>query len=564
MTDTRLEQLKKCKNRKKLASLLGYKPKSLTYILYQRTSSQNYKTFSIKKRQGGDRVIDAPRSELMLLQRRVSNLLQDCLQDTLAIEGHEATIHHGFQRKKSIITNAKPHRSRKFVFNIDISDYFHSINFGRVLGFFEKNRNFSLEREVAVTLAQICCYNGRLPQGAPTSPVMSNLISQILDVRLSKLAENYGCVYTRYADDITFSTSERKFPRNIAKKSRLSSTWRAAKMLRKEIKSAGFNINPSKTRMQYRQSRQTVTGLVVNSKINVTREYIKDCRAMVNTYIKTGSFFIKRVQREDGGSFKTIEEPGTPAQLIGRYGHIRNVKLSEFSKNNPQPLNLASYEKDYRKLLLFSTFHFNQKPLILVEGKTDSIYLKAALRKLHKDYPTLITKKGKKFEYNIAFFPFTDTTKRMLEIDGGTSHLARFLSAYRKESKGFVEIANQRPVICLIDNDSGAKPFLSWKDKTGAKINNTGSPFNLFGNVYLLMTPIPNGKKESKIEDFFSKNTLATPLGGRLFNAENKAVTESEYGKAWFATKVVWAKKERVNFDKFKPLLNIIAKVASA
>lgn len=562
MPDTRLEQLKKCTDRKELAALLGYKPKSLAYILYQKTPAQNYKTFPIKKRKGGERIIDAPRPELMLLQRRVSDLFQDCIQDVLAIEGHDTTIHHGFQRKKSIITNAKPHRSRKFVFNIDISDYFHSINFGRVLGFFEKNRNFGLNREVAVTLAQICCYEGRLPQGAPTSPVVSNLITQILDVRLSKIAEKNGCVYTRYADDITFSTSEQKFPRKIATKNLFSHTWRAARALKKEIKSFGFDINPLKTRMQYQQSRQTVTGLVVNKKVNVTKDYIRECRSMVDSYTRTGKFFIKKTEIDDDENRKIVREPGTSAQLLGRYGHIRNVKISEFSENNPQPEALSSYEKDYRKLLLFSSFHFNQKPIVIVEGKTDSIYLKAALRKLHKNYPDLVKKKGKKFEYNILFLPFTETNKRILGIDGGTSHLARFLNAYRKEAREFVKTDDQRPVICLIDNDTGAKPFLSWKDKNGATINRTGSPFNLFENVHLLMTPIPSGKTESKIEDYFQKKTLDEKIGNRKFNSENKAVTDDEYGKAWFATKVVWAKKDKINFDGFKPLLDTLAATA--
>ncbi|MXP09830.1 retron Ec67 family RNA-directed DNA polymerase/endonuclease [Pseudoblastomonas halimionae] len=562
MNEKKIEQLKACVDRKDLARLLGFKPKALSYILYQRTPCQNYRTFKIPKRKGGERVIDAPNPELLFLQKRASNLLQDCLDEIVQDEGHKRTIHHGFQRKKSIITNARVHRARKFVFNVDLTDFFPSVNFGRILGFFQKNRHFTLEREVAVTLAQICCYDGQLPQGAPTSPVVSNLICQPLDIRLSRLAEKFGCSYSRYADDITFSTSTRKFPRAISRKSLISSKWYSGRILKKEIKSAGFAINPKKTRMQYAQSRQTVTGLIVNDKINVPADYTRLCRAMVDAYVKSGTYFIRKEKLSKSGKVKVTKEPGTDLQLIGRYSFIHNVKSSNFSKENPRPKDLFSYEKDYRRLLLFSKFHFSKIPLILTEGKTDTIYIKAALRRLHKSYPTLITKKGRSFEYNFDFFKFSPTNRRILGIDGGTSHLAGFLSTYRKEAKSFCPILNQKPVICIIDNDNGAKKFFKWTDSSGNKINRDGEVYHLFENVYLLLTPLKNGTEDSKIEDFFTKHTLNEKIGGKSFNPENVGVTEAEYGKAWFASKVVWPKKSTINFNNFKPLLDLIENTA--
>ena len=562
MAITRLQQLKACQNRKELAVLLGYKPKTLAYVLYQRTPAQNYKTFKIKKKNGGNRVIDAPNDELLFLQRRASDLLQDCLQDAVATEGHKSPLHHGFQRKKSIVTNAKPHRAQRFVFNIDLSDFFSTINFGRVYGFFKKNRNFQLVDEVAATLAQICCYQGRLPQGAPTSPVASNLICQTIDYRLSKLAERYGCSYTRYADDLTFSTSERKFPRQIGSKAIFSAQWSPGRKLNNEIKASGFLVNASKTRMQYAQSRQTVTGLVVNKKINVTAEFARDTRAMVHSYVTKGSFYIRRVETDANGEKKIVKDVGTAAQILGRLSHIRNVKTAEFSKSHPQPTKLAGYEETYSRLLLFDLFHFSQTPTLIMEGKTDIIYIKAALRKLQKDYPLLIKKNKKSFDYKFKVFNFSETNKRILGIDGGSSHLAKFLSNYRKESRKFCKIQNQRPVICVIDNDSGAKPFLGWKDSSGNPITRVGSPFHLFDNVYLILTPNPLGKTESKIEDYFTKATLGTKISGKSFNPENIGVTEKEYGKAWFSTKVVWTKKSTIKFDHFKPLLDLINSTA--
>lgn len=563
MSIKKIDQLKSCKDRKDLARLLGYAPKSLSYILYELKAPQNYRTFKIPKRKGGDRVIDAPGKELLFLQRRASSLLQDCLQDAIENEGHESSIHHGFQRGKSIITNATLHKGRRFVFNIDLEDFFPSINFGRVYSYLKKNRNFQLADEVAVTLAQICCYNGKLPQGAATSPVISNLICQTLDVRLAKLANKYGCTYSRYADDITFSTSEKKFPRQISRKQLLSSNWKVGKKLKSEILDAGFTINETKVRMQYSQSRQTVTGLIVNKKVNVPAEYEHESRAMVHSYVTTGHYHIRRRKTDSSGNSRIEKEPGTAAQLIGRYSYIHNVKMASAPSNDIKNESLCSYEKDYRRLLLFSMLHFSESPMLLMEGKTDSIYIKAALRKLHKDYPSLISKKGKKFEYKIRFFQFSKTNRRILGIDGGTSHLASFLSAYRKESKKFCKIDNQKPVICILDNDSGAKPFLSWKDSSGNKITTSGSPFHLFENVYLIFTPNPPGKSESKIEDYFSRKVLDTEISGKRFNSENTAASEKEYGKAWFATKVVWPKKSKIRFDAFKPLLDLINTTSS-
>ena len=100
------------------------------------------------------------------------------------------------------------HVGSKYVLNIDLQDFFDSFNFGRVRGFFIKNRNFQLNPDVATVIAQIACYDNKLPQGSPCSPVITNLISHSLDIRLASLAKKYKCTYTRYADDITFSTRE--------------------------------------------------------------------------------------------------------------------------------------------------------------------------------------------------------------------------------------------------------------------------------------------------------------------------------------------------------------------
>src|SRR5205085_12448911 len=138
-------------------------------------------------------------------------------------------------------------RHRRWVFNLDLEEFFPSINFGRVRGFFLKNRDFELNVDVATVLAQIACHENSLPQGSPCSPVISNLVGHLLDMRLVKLASEAGCTYSRYADDLTFSTNKAEFPPAIAvpsgDKGIDSHLWLPGKALEWQIQRSGFGIN---------------------------------------------------------------------------------------------------------------------------------------------------------------------------------------------------------------------------------------------------------------------------------------------------------------------------------
>ena len=202
---------------------------------------------------------------------------------------------------------------------------FESFHFGRVSGYFEKNKDFLLPHDVAIIVAQLTCYQGHLPQGAPSSPIITNLICQIFDMRILKIAKKYKLDYTRYADDLTFSTHDRSF----AEKKKLF-----IEELEAEIVKAGFAINQKKTRMCLRDSQQMVTGLVVNQKINVNAEYCRTTRAMAHQLYTTGSF------QNDG-------REGTLAQLEGRFSFINqldhyNNKI-DGEKHSFRTLNAVSY-----------------------------------------------------------------------------------------------------------------------------------------------------------------------------------------------------------------------------
>ena len=130
---------------------------------------------------------------------------------------------------------------------------------------------------MATTIAQIACYEGKLPQGAPSSPIITNMICNIFDMRLLRLAKKYKLDYTRYADDLSFSTNNKDF---------LNIEEQFFEELSKEVERAGFSINDKKTRVQYKDSRQEVTGIVVNKKLNVDRDYYKKTRLWRINYIR--------------------------------------------------------------------------------------------------------------------------------------------------------------------------------------------------------------------------------------------------------------------------------------
>lgn len=276
----------------------------------------------------------APVPQLKLAQRRLARHLQNCLDsiEETQIVRKNCIISHGFKRDLSIATNAGIHVRRRWVLNVDLENFFPSINFGRVRGYFIKNKHFALQPTTATILAQITCHGNVLPQGAPTSPVISNLITGLLDIRLNKLASSSRCSFTRYADDITFSTNLKAFPESIARKNQ-DGNWDLSGAVTKRIKDSGFLVNKKKTRMQYQRSRQDVTGLIVNDVIGVKREYLKTVRAQVDRVVRTGTCHIDKTEKG-----KTKSELVSLEVLNGHLAHIAWVKgrYAEYKRGGNQ------------------------------------------------------------------------------------------------------------------------------------------------------------------------------------------------------------------------------------
>lgn len=384
--------------RKEVAKLINIELRVITYVLYKIGIEESYKSFEIPKKAGGTRVIDSPNKQLKRIQRQLGKKIYDIHKNYINQKRIASNISHGFETGKGIITNARIHKNKKYLLNIDIANFFSSINFGRVQGYFNKSQEFMFSKEVSTIISQLVCYAKKLPQGAPTSPIISNLIFNIVDLRILSLAKKYRLSYTRYADDMSFSTNNRSFKTDYIE---------FIKELKVLLKNSGFDINESKTRLEYYSSRQEVTGLTVNKKINARRKFIKQTRAMVDQLLKTDSFKIDGVI-------------GTQEQLEGRLAFINQLDWynndleseSKKNKGNKRYISgLNAREKQYQYFLFYKYFFKPSKPTIVTEGKTDIIHIKAALMKYSDRYSNLITKNDSgKYVFNLYFL---NKTKRL-------------------------------------------------------------------------------------------------------------------------------------------------------
>lgn len=573
-----LVDLKGVRNRADLAKLIGVELKFLTYVLYALRPENSYYQFQIKKKSGGHRTINAPSEPLLQLQKKLARVLQNCLEDILEKKGVKIGVSHGFMKGRSILTNARKHRNSKNVMNLDLSGFFPSIHFGRVKSFFEKNNNFKLDSSIATIVSQIACYESVLPQGSPCSPVISNLICSSLDARLVYLANKYDCVYTRYADDITLSTNEKEMPEffvgtNLDKKYTVSSE------LEREINNYRFSVNHNKTRVQYSYSRQEVTGIVVNRKLGVKKEYWQAVRQKCHRLFMTGVF-----HESDGsqGSVSTLEGQLNFIDQIDKYNRIKTqfpssdlFEEKKFDKFNPV-LRLNIRETVFAKFLFYKNFYANDRPVILTEGKTDHVYIREAVRALKNSFPRLMVSDS----VGLSFLKGTKRNRFFFNYyNNGYDCLVSFLRSAGSYIDFFGPVISDAPVVFVMDNDSGAEKFLNAITSGNCGIANDelnkngdkqkaerkklkeeirSSGFIRIGfKFYLVLTPNDLGR-ESQIEDLFSSDALSIKLGGRSFSAKNDFDKSKFYGKDDFANKVIKKKRGDIYFDGFKPLLKRI------
>jgi RNA-directed DNA polymerase len=260
-----------------------------------RTLSPAYRPFQIPKRSGGRRTIYEPEEALKRVQRLILRRLLKKLRS------HAAA--HGFERGRSIVTAALPHARRAVVLRMDVQDFFASTKAARIESYF---RNIGWGAEAAALLARLCTHAGGLPQGAPTSPRLSNLVNFRLDARLNALARRSGAVYTRYADDMTFSF-------DADTRESITSVIRTTK---KVLGEEGYRLHTDKKlRVLRRHTRQMVAGLVVNDRVQLPRATRRWLRAVEHRASHAGQATL------------------TPAQLQG----WRALRHMVFEQSKGQP-----------------------------------------------------------------------------------------------------------------------------------------------------------------------------------------------------------------------------------
>jgi len=412
-------------SRQDIARLLDITEKQLIYYLYIIPENRRYNQFEIPKKSGGSREILAPATALKIIQKKLNQVLQSAYNPKPSA--------HGFIIGKSIVSNALLHKKKRYVLNIDLKDFFPTINFGRVRGLFMAPP-YNLNPDVATILAQICCYKGSLPQGAPTSPIISNMICAKLDSKLQILAKVHRSTYSRYADDITFSTSRPKFPKGLGYYSEETGKLEIGDELKTIIIQNGFEINENKNRLQHYSKRQEVTGLTVNIFPNVQRSYVHEIRGMLHAWEKYGydaaenTYRIKYASKHSENkrrmiSFKRVVQ--------GKLNFLKMVK----GESNRVYLNLLMWfwqlAPELAKAEILAPKSL-PKPIIYTEGKTDYKHLKVAFATL---------KKMEMYkELNVQYEEYDD------QIQMGFSELLKMCNVYSKRS-------NSQPTILIFDRD---------------------------------------------------------------------------------------------------------------
>lgn len=349
----------------------------LKHFSSDKIAPKRFRVFHIRKKSGGVREIKAPCQQLYVILTCLNVMLKACYEPSDAAMG--------FTSGKSVLNNAQVHVGHNYVFNIDLKDFFPSIPQARVWKRLQLSP-FNLSQDVANVLAGLCCAfdaeagHNVLPQGSPASPLLTNSICDKLDRRMKGVAKRFGLHYSRYADDMTFSS--------------MHNVYQDGSEFRQEIlriiEEQGFCMNDKKTRLQKKGARQEVTGLTVNAVANVSHKYISDLRWILHVWEKDGyakayALFYPKYKHEKGYIKKG--EPVMENVIGGKLDYLRMVR----GENNPA----------YQRL---QARYYALQQLVFVDNETDKsnsyVYVQPySMPEFHELFHTevklVITREGK-------------------------------------------------------------------------------------------------------------------------------------------------------------------------
>ena len=380
--------------------------KQLNFYCNPNHTNRRYRQFKIKKKSGKLRQITAPRTHSFMMMLSAVNVMLRSMYTP-------SEFAMGFADGRSVVTNASVHLGMNYVFNIDLKDFFPSIHQARVWKRLQVPP-FKFPQPIANLVAGLCCMKDSredsdgnkkdeyvLPQGAPTSPVITNMICDRMDFYLSRLAKRFGLNYTRYADDITFSSMHYVYRKD----------GKFMLELQRIINEQGFEINEDKTRLQKKGSRQEVTGVIVSDKLNVTRKYVRDIRNILyiwdrydynvvyskffpkykeeKGHVKKGNpdlinvidgklMYLKMVKGEEDPvynklhtKFQKLANKDTIAEKTNSKGvtYLETIGILEFEKKNSTSVTFAISEKGKH----YAYFMLNDKKMLVTVNKTLTI-----------------------------------------------------------------------------------------------------------------------------------------------------------------------------------------------
>jgi RNA-directed DNA polymerase len=340
-----------------LLKYLGLSAAELKKIWWYR--GRMYKQFDIAKAGGKNRLISAPDHRLKMLQRKIASSL-----DKIYRPRHPV---HGFVNGRSVKSNASAHLRSKFVLNLDIEGFFSSISERRVCGLFKA---LGIDDRVAQILARICCNESVLPQGAPTSPVISNMICFRMDKELQAIAKDGRCIYTRYADDITFSSYQplsSLFEGPLPPAGNISPDLLKGR-LQGAFQGNGFALNPKKAHYADKHSRRTVTGLRINELVNVDRRFVRNLRAALFAVETQGIAIAQRTLKD-----KYKRDSSLVSHLRGRISWVGQIKGPSDPIFRGLALRFNKLFPDQRLEILPTDVEVRDRAVWLIEHWSDTL-----------------------------------------------------------------------------------------------------------------------------------------------------------------------------------------------
>lgn len=401
---------------------------------------KRYQSFRIpKKKKGEFRTISAPVAALKSIQHFINVILSVLYKPTDVVTG--------FVKNKSVVDNALRHVGMNYVLNIDLENFFPSIPQVRIWWLLQQ-KPYGFSKEIANVIAGLCAikqpkkevqspknaiedYDYVLPQGSPTSPILSNISCEHLDHKLQKLARSFGMNYSRYADDITFSSEEYVY-------SRKGKFWT---QLRRIISEHKFSINENKTRLLRKGVRQEVTGLTVNKTANVSKKYIKEIRRHLNTWEKYGyaiafKNFYPNYKLEKGHVKKG--EPDLMNVLSGKLLYLKMVRGESdpvYIKLNTRFKNLTTGEDSS---IVFGSMSYHNTQKVTEFEKTMDTEIKinrtqGTLKSYFFETKSIATKKRRKKENSPSEPQVTKVDVRISENANFEHKKDLFISLCRNE-----------------------------------------------------------------------------------------------------------------------------------